>query len=147
MGGPRPRGTIHRAGDRGNASEGGDVSAKKRVPERFGDEQSGPKRGLQIYLLLIAAAAERRTITYKGLADAMGIKGTGVLGPLLDYPWLWCEQQGLPPLTTIVVGGRSGEPGHEFEKVDRARERVYSYDWFGLVPPTWQELQEAKQTK
>jgi len=111
-------------------------------------------RAVQIWQILIGCAQNRQTITYEGLADLLGFKGAGVMGPFLDPLMYWCAQHGVPPLTVLVVGKYTGRPGGGLEldgDVDEERERVYlfaeQYSWYKVVPPTIEELTEALQKK
>ena len=61
----------------------------------------------------------------------------------------YCQQNKLPPLTIIVVN-RKGVPGKGFtaEELDdyhSRREYVFNFSWFKLVPPTIDELREARE--
>ena len=76
-----------------------------------------------------------------------GRKAAGVLDKILGHIAFYCIDEGLPPLTSIVVGKKRGVPGHDIpidlKKVDRERERVYTEDWFDIYPPTPEELSAA----
>jgi len=61
--------------------------------------------------------------------------------------YFYCLQNKLPLLTVLVVNKTTGEPGLGLEPdADRGklRERVYQYDWYGIVSPTLEEYQEAR---
>ena len=65
---------------------------------------------------------------------------------------LWCEQNGLPALTSIAVN-EHGLPGMGFYPVEethtsdvpKLQHEVFMYDWFAVVPPTEKELDEANK--
>lgn len=71
-------------------------------------------------------------------------QASGVLDKTLGHIAFYCDDHGLPPLTSIVVGKKRGTPGHDIplepEKYDQAREEVYDYDWYDIYPPTAEEL-------
>lgn len=90
----------------------------------------------------------RQTLTYEGLSKLMyGHRAAGVLDKILGHIAFFCIDEGLPPLTSIVVGKQRGAPGHEIPidltKVDSERERVYRENWFDIFPPTPEKLAEA----
>jgi hypothetical protein len=90
----------------------------------------------------------RQTLTYEGLSEKMyRKKAQGVLDRILGHVAFYCIDEGLPPLTSIVVGKKRGTPGADIpidlEERDRQRERVYRKDWFDVYPPTAEELGAA----
>lgn len=96
------------------------------------------ERAQQVWQVLIGAAHHRQTLTYKMLSDAIGMGGARFLGRPLDLVQAYCQQAGLPPLTAIVVGQRSGKPSEGFtavEDVDAEREGVFACAWYRQVPP------------
>ena len=115
------------------------------MAQRFDEIRSGGARALQIWLILICKATNRQTITYGQLARMLGFKGAGTLGKFLGYILEYCPTQKLPPLTALVVNSQTGLPGEGFtvEDVGAARESVFNFDWYSVVPPTPQELEAA----
>lgn len=104
-------------------------------------------RAIQIFGILVASAQRRETLTYSGLADMLGFAGSGVFAQTLELLLKWCANNGLPPLTVLVVNSGTGLPGDGFHSSDdlhRARERVFSYNWLDLIPPTVEELDALK---
>ncbi len=114
---------------------------------RFDDEANAGSRGLQIWQILIGKAHLRQTMTYGELAALMGFKGAGTLAHLLGRVMFYCRLQDLPPLTALVVNQETGLPGDGLPEADlnSVREDVYSYDWYGLHPPTAEALDESYQ--
>ncbi len=58
----------------------------------------------------------------------------------------YCDQNGLPPLTVIVVNQETGLPGVGLitaEDLNASREEVFGFDWYGLFPPTPEEFDQA----
>jgi hypothetical protein len=98
-------------------------------------------------LILIGQAAERKTLTYEMLSEMLGFeRGAGVLSQTLGHIMFWCTQNGLPALTTLVVGKGSGTPGDGLTSVEdreAAREQVFEFDWYDLVPPSVEDLDAA----
>ena len=113
---------------------------------RFKDNSTQPTRALQIWLILISKASNRQTLTYKMLAQLLGFKGSGTLAHYLGHIQAFCCQNNLPPLTVLVVNQESGLPVSgltESSDLHSDREKVFNFDWFGLFPPSHQELGEA----
>ena len=116
------------------------------MPRFFSENSTNPTRAQQIWPILIAAAAERRILTYGMVAHLIGYKVSVALGEPLFHIKHWCEVNGLPPLTVIVVNKETGKPGSGISliDIDIAREEVFNYAWYSLVPPTVnEELKEA----
>ena len=89
----------------------------------------------------------RQTQTYKSLSVLMyGKTAAGVLAQILGHIAAYCNENELPPLTTLVVNEKTGLPGEEIpvdEDLNSLRETVYKFDWYDLYPPTPEELKEA----
>ena len=113
----------------------------------FDDFRTSANRALQIWLILISKASNRQTLTYGDLADMLGYRGAGTLANILDHIMRFCLNNGLPPLTVIVVSQDTGLPGVGLIEADlnADREAVYKYDWFAMFPPTPEELRAARQ--
>src|SRR5947209_6743786 len=73
-------------------------------------EMTRPQRALQIWQLLIGASRVRQTLTYSMVADLIGM-GAGTLSQPLELVMRYCECNGLPPLTVLVVNQETGRPG------------------------------------
>jgi putative restriction endonuclease len=114
------------------------------MTQQFSDTPTLPKRALQIWQILIGKAYNRQTVTYGQLADMIGYAGAGTLGQNLDYLLCYCQIYQLPPITNLVVNkdtGLPGEgPGFVLAQLHADRERVYQFNWYGLVPPTPEEF-------
>ena len=95
----------------------------------------------RMWQVLIAAAAERRTVTYHGLVEAVGYRGAdNTIGPPLNLIWQHCKANGLPQLGVLVVRKDTGRPSEaarleQLVDVDSERERVFAHRWYGMVPP------------
>jgi hypothetical protein len=95
--------------------------------------------------ILIAAAHNRQILTYGILAKQVGYRGAGVLGRQLGHIAFYCNQNKLPPLTSLVVNEETGLPGEGIpaEDTPARREKVFRHDWFDVVPPSPSELHDA----
>jgi len=112
---------------------------------RFDDAPSNAARALQMWLILISKAHNRQTITYGQLAQLLGFKGAGTLAHLLGHIMYYCIQTQLPPLTVLVVNQGTGLPGDGLvgAELNADREAVFEFNWFGLVPPSVEQLGKA----
>src|ERR1043165_2279256 len=102
---------------------------------KFNPSSKNPDRAVQAWLILVSRAMNRQTLTYEGLSELMyGHKAQGVLNRILGHIAFYCDEEDLPPLTSIVVGKIRGAPGNaipiSLEQIDSERERVYKTDWF-----------------
>ena len=105
------------------------------------------ERGLQIWTVLCGCALNRQTITYKQLANLIGM-GAGTLARPLGHVMKYCDKNKLPALTSLVVKTGGGRPGSGLTTVtsnqmDKMREKVFQYNWYELLSPTVEELEEA----
>jgi hypothetical protein len=102
------------------------------------------ERGLQIWQVLIGVAHRRETITYKQLTTLIGMNAPGGMSRPLDTVFEYCNREGLPPLTILVVNEKTGRPGvgsgFEGAEQDAQREKVYRHPWFQRLPPTLTDL-------
>ncbi|MFH1674857.1 MAG: hypothetical protein ABIF87_15755 [Pseudomonadota bacterium] len=120
------------------------------VAEQFGSSDEGNKssvRAIQSWQYLIGKARNRQLVKYSELANLMGYTDCRSLTSILGHLMFFCEQEGLPPLTIIVVNS-GGCPGEGFTQVGRneldiGRERTFNYDWFSVYPPSPEELKAA----
>lgn len=116
----------------------------------FSEEKTRSGRALQAWQILVAAAMNRQTHTYKSLSNLMFRKdATGIMGPILGYIAHYCNENKLPPLTIIVVNSKTGLPGAEIpvpkEHLNTLREEVYEFDWFNVYPPTEEEFHQVME--
>ena len=116
--------------------------------QKFNPSSKREERAVQAWQILVGAAMNRQTLTYKLLSLKMFQKeAAGVLDKTLGHIAFYCMDNNLPPLTTIVVGKNRGTPGHEIpidpDDYDQAREDVYEFDWYNVYPPTDEELLES----
>jgi hypothetical protein len=110
---------------------------------RYSELRTRAARAQQTFLFLREKARNRQIVTYKLVGDHMGYHGAGVLAQTLDVVQTWCEEDGHPPITALVVNKTTGAPGVGFRggrHIDQIREEVFQYDWHDIVPPTIEEL-------
>jgi hypothetical protein len=115
---------------------------------KFNPSSPHPDRAVQAWLILVGAAMNRQTLTYEGLSLLMyRRKAQGVLDKVLGHVAFYCNDNGLPALTSIVVGKKRGTPGADIPmdlaRRDTERERVYAEDWYDIYPPSAEELRES----
>ncbi len=113
----------------------------------FHDNPTNATRAVQIWQILVAKASNRQTLTYGELAELLEFGGAGVLNHPLGHIMRYCQQNGLPPLTVIVVNKDTGLPGGGLDvppsEQNVAREKVFQYPWFDIIPPDAEELKKA----
>ena len=84
--------------------------------ERLGEPRGAPRPLLpprrRLAEILVGRATNRQTITYLGLSQlTYGKPAPGVLDKILEHVAFYCQAEGLPTLTSIVVGKGVGAPG------------------------------------
>jgi len=113
----------------------------------FHDNPTNATRAVQIWQILVAKASSRETLTYGELAKLLKYGGAGTLSHSLGHIMYYCQQNGLPPLTVIVVNKATGSPGDGLDVLpseqNSKREEVFQYPWFDIIPPDAEELKKA----
>jgi hypothetical protein len=99
------------------------------------------------YLILIGCAADRQTVTYDALTHRIKRGGPNILTKPLGMITRWCQHHNLPALASLVVEQATGLPAPGFaavsrEEIPHEHERVCAFDWYGIFPPTLEELAE-----
>lgn len=112
---------------------------------KFNPSASHPARAVQAWQILIGMAQNRQTTTYLNLSQLMfGKSAAGVLAQILGHIAYYCNDNDLPPLTSIVVVKGHGIPGDKIPidpaKRDEQREQVYEFGWYDVYPPSENEL-------
>jgi hypothetical protein len=115
---------------------------------KFNPHSSQPARSVQAWQILIGMAMNRQTTTYLVLSKLMFERGAaGVLAQILGHIAFFYNDNDLPPLTSIVVGGGRGVPGEgiptDQSAIDEKREQVYKENWYDIYPPSEEELARA----
>ncbi len=109
-------------------------------------------RALQSWLVLIAKAHNRQVLTYGMLAEIVGYgsEHANVIGQFLSPIMHYCRENGLPPLTVVVVNQSIGVPGEGFsvpEDLNVNREEVFNYDLVQHLPADTGRVRGSRQEK
>ena len=122
------------------------------MPLQFANDSHVHTRALQIYMVLVGLAWNRQTITYGELSQRQmeGFGGGGILSKPLGCIMGWCYENGLEPLTVLVVNDQTGVPGFGLMTVPNedwpaAQQRVFHFNWFSVFPPSLEVLKGAGQ--
>ncbi|WP_237717423.1 HNH endonuclease [Stutzerimonas stutzeri] len=86
-----------------------------------------------LWPILVEAAQKRTLTTYGELAPLLSTNPLSMryaLEPIQNY----CMEADIPPLSSIVVGVTSGQPGQGFigwerDDIETAHKQVFSFDW------------------
>jgi hypothetical protein len=117
-----------------------------KLPQiKSNSRRRGIIRSQQAYLILMCYAIERKTIRGDELAKKLKYKQwtPSIKKHILGRLDKWCENKRLPKLTILTVEKVSGRPhnANQIKRYQSHRERVYDADWFDIIPPTFEELQ------
>ncbi len=103
-----------------------------------------PDRSSTLQDALVGLAYNRQTITYEDMSDLMDYGNARTVSIALDPVLRYCQENGLRPLTALVVSKYSGVPGGGFTRqypdVPRVQQKVYACDWHAIYPPTANEF-------
>jgi len=122
------------------------------MSKRFEDQtdQRAAWRAIQLWQVLVGCTDHQRILTYGQVAEMMGYKDARPLIPILYHIMFYCQENGLPPLTVLVVRKDGGAPGDGLEidngkypTLDAARMAVFGEDWYSIIPPTADEFHQA----
>jgi hypothetical protein len=98
-----------------------------------------------VWPLLVFAAGNRQVLTYDLLGRLVGVPPSD-LGRILEPIQSHCILKKLPPLTSIVVSGRTGVPGEGFiaaGNVPQAQAETFLFDWLNCPVPSREDYQAA----
>lgn len=92
-----------------------------------------------VWVRLVALAAAQKTTTYGELGGDVGLHHRS-LRLALDPIMRFCRDEGLPPLTILVVNKHTRKPGVgigdlDGDDVETATDRVFRYNWQVLANP------------
>ena len=107
------------------------------------------ERAWHVWPLLTFAARHRQLLTYEILAQHTGMHAAGY-GSILEHIQSYCLEQGLPPLTAIVVNKATGLPSEGFTAASnppRAFAEVFECDWTKVPCPTPEQLSAARERR
>lgn len=125
-------------------------ASEKVKADRHGSRHHEPQmtraqRAQQLWCLLALAAMNRQILTYDIVARLTGVVRPSIgdfLRPIQQY----CTEEGLPPLTSLVVSEKDGLPGEGFiaaADVPVAQVRVFQHSWLETTTPKVQQLEAA----
>lgn len=91
---------------------------------------------------LAERAASGETIAYSRLEDDIGWReARQAIRPVLDLIADYCQSEGLPDITILVVSKRTGRPSYTtVEDVDKETQRVLAVEWLKVPPPSAEAL-------
>lgn len=94
------------------------------------------QRAHQLWSLLAYAASNRQTLTYSFLGKLVGLPAAAIGRSLYPIQY-FCKQQGLPPLTVLVVNQATGRPGEGLDVDDFAKmvQEVFEFNWLSYKSP------------
>ena len=93
-----------------------------------------PAKTREVFEYLKICAEQMRTVTYKEIAEEVGLAKPGVGRPLGYIRDEICRNRGLPWLSTIVVNSHTDRPGRSFMPEEMSiSETDKEYLWRGMV--------------
>jgi len=104
------------------------------------------QRAQHVWSLLIVSAMDRKSFTYSQVGKILGVGGGNMVSQYLKPVMNYCEKNGYPPLTVMVVNKETGLPGEGLTTVDNVnqdREAVYCFDWFSVEWPTESDFENT----
>jgi len=106
------------------------------------------QRAHQIWSVLVFAAYNRQTLTYAFLGKLVGLPAAAIGRSLYPIQY-FCKQQGLPPLTVLVVNQSTGIPGKGFKVDDFAKmvQEVFEFEWISYKAPKAEVGPDAEDFK
>jgi hypothetical protein len=108
--------------------------------KHFSENGERANRAVQTWLILVGAAHDRQTITYKRLANMIGYRSGIIITQILGHILYYCQDNDLPLLTVLVVNEKTGIPGFDYDDPDARREEVFAHKWYDDWPPSAKEL-------
>jgi len=106
------------------------------------------QRAHQLWSVLAFAAYNRQTLTYSFAGKLVGLPAAAIGKSLYPIQY-FCKQQGLPPLTVLVVNQATGRPGEGLDVDDFAKmvQEVFEYDWISYKAPEAEVGPDAEDFK
>ena len=91
------------------------------------------QRAMQLWSVLVLAARNQQLLGYATLADLTNLPNQmgNFLKPVAEY----CDRNGVPQITSIVVSQENGIPGEYYPGLDAAKDQAKSfvYDWMAHI--------------
>jgi hypothetical protein len=92
------------------------------------------RKAEELWPVLVERASGKTTITYAEVRDILGYPTCQPLNHVLWNITWFCEREGYPPLTSIVVSQKTGLPSSGFtdvvgSDVATMQQRVFAHDW------------------
>ncbi|MDF2557980.1 MAG: endonuclease [Bacillales bacterium] len=108
------------------------------------------RRAFIAWDVLIKQVKKSKTITYKELADQVGVHWRACRF-FLDFIQNYCIEEGVPPLTSIVVNAK-GKVGKGFIAYDvnslaECQEKVFNFNWLIYINPFQYTQNDDTQSK
>jgi hypothetical protein len=105
------------------------------------------QRAMQFWSVLVFAARMQKVLSYEMLFQMTGVVARGQ-SKELGIIWSYCQQKGLPLLTSIVLEQSTGRPADPLlnaalSDLEAEHRRVFIFDWFKNGSPTLDEFQAA----
>lgn len=101
-------------------------------------------RAYQIWAVLTYAASKSHIVTYKELDNGTGLVSGGT-GKALALLKKYCESQGLPPITALVVDEKGGVPsnlsGKDLKEWPATLRKIFTHKWKRKDSPKMGALQ------
>ena len=95
-------------------------------------------RACAIWDVLIAQAAENKTITYKSLSEKVNVHHRA-LRHALEVIQEFCQTNKLPHLTALVINSTTGLPGAgnnlDDSLLEKEYQRIFRYNWTAMLNP------------
>ncbi len=93
---------------------------------------------MQIWILLVRAARERKIYTYSDISDILKSGIPLGVAKYLNSIRSYCDEKGYPPLDVLVVQKETDRPSDKYQPrktVAQDTADVYEYAWFDIEPP------------
>lgn len=103
------------------------------------------ERAQQLWSILVLVARNRQILTYDMVGRACGVPAPSI-GDFLRPIQQFCSENGLPPLTSIIVNKQTGLPGEGFiaaENVPLAHVQTFETNWLDVEAPSAEQLADA----
>jgi hypothetical protein len=101
---------------------------------------------MQVWSILVFAACQQKKVSYDFISKLIGVPRPGI-GQFLFSIYHYCEQNDLPPLTSIVISHVTGRPAEDVfpEDLDlfESQSMTFVYNWQSLHAPNAEDFKAA----